>query len=768
MNVIKFNQEILMKKTKEKFLNTNSNLEEEIEIQNFPKNREIISVNSINSLNSSSNSMKTHSIISNSEDEEFKIDAKWRAKGFLRGADPELITSELLIRIDQLKEKLSSKNNFIDKLKENIVQDDKVKGDLQNKINDLKNNMDTLRQRMEKIDDFDLDDEELNELMGKINHNEEEKDELLGNPLNDQSKNFSPGVNSMSGVGNALMNEYQVRLYFNNQKSCWGRFKIGLSMFIEFFIPFKKEMKYLFSRYDRSITGIFDFYRFLFLFNFLIFSTASYMLISHLMLKFGDSASNTSSNVKSTASNTDETICKIFLPCAILYSRFSTEEKSVYSFTFMGICVVLFIGLIYKWTDYKRNDILANLFDANELNFSKEVFNPWDWSVKDAYHQEGAVIKLKNIFTIGIIEEEIKDKIKKRTLTEKIKLVVRRMLSLFLSIIILVLDAGLVAGVYFLQAYIVYRDEDKKSTSTTDIIAMFLPSLGIAVINAIIPKLLGMCILIEKWDFNSTIIVQSIWRNYMAKLFTQGVVYLLLVMFLILEKTPDEVFGLKELQFDLTLGCSSVVTLVEEENKSILSSLTKRSFSNYANCKEDAAASTFLNNLLTDFFLRKILPPVMVTLRYLYFVKYKKEGKFKLPYDNINSVANLLMFNIQIYLLIPFFPFILMISPVLLYIDFKYEVMSLKYFFDKPEKLTMQKKSGYFIMTLFTFTMLGIIMCFILLYTNKLSHDNYMECYVDSEGKIYQYYNPNNLCGPFADGERPKDTLYKALTSNST
>jgi hypothetical protein len=726
-----------MKKKKENFLNTNSNFDSEIEIQDL--------------------SMKTHSIISNSEDEEIKIDAKYKAKGILRGADPELITSELLIRIENLQEKLKSKNSLIDKLKENINQDDKVKGELQNKINDLRNNMDVLRERMEKIDDFDIDDEELNELMGKINHNDE-KDELL-NPssMNDQSKNFSPNVNSMTTVGNALMNEYQVRLYLKNQKSCWGRFKINLNNFLEFFIPFKKEMKYLFSRYDRSITGVFDFYRFLFLFNILIFITSSYMLITHIITK-----------IENNSTTSDESICKIFLPCAILYSRFPTSENSVYSFTYMAICIVLFIGLIYKWTDYKRNDILTNLFDSSEINFSKEIFNPWDWSVNSNYLQEGAVIKLKNIITIGLVEEEIKERIKNRSFEEKFKLLIRRLLSLILSMIILIIDAGLVAGVYFLQAYLVYRDDDKKSTSSTDILAMFIPSLGILVINAVIPRLLNFCIMLEKWDFNSTIIVQSIWRNYMAKLFTQGVVYSLIVMFLVLEKTPYEVFGLKYLEFDLTLGCSNTYTLVEEDNKNILSGLTKRSFSNYANCKEDEAASTFLNNLLTDFFLRKILPPVMLALRYAYFIKFKKNKTFKLPYDNINSVANLLMFNIQIYLLIPFFPFILLISPILLYIDFKYEVFSLKYYFEKPEKLTMQKKSGYFIMTLFTFTMIGIILCFILLFTNSIGHGNYMECYVDENGKIYQYYDTTKLCGPFRDGERPKDTLYKAFTSDST
>ena len=230
--------------------------------------------------------------------------------------------------------------------------------------------------------------------------------------------------------------------------------------------------------------------------------------------------------------------------------------------------------------------------------------------------------------------------------------------------------------------------------------------------------------------------------------------------------------SVKNFDFGFYLSCSYNKVMISNETEyssTILANpqITMRSYNNYANCKEDEASTIFLLNLLIDWISRKIVPLVVLLLRYIVCRGCRSKKIFKSPYDDINSVSSHLLFNIQIYLLVPFFPFILLISPILLLIDFKYEVFMLKYYYEKPEKMTLQEKSGYFVMTLFTFAMIGIIIAFVLFFVNPVSHHNYMQCYQDSAGVVYEYYNSTFNCGPYANNEVPKSTVYQTFASNT-
>ena len=75
-------------------------------------------------------------------------------------------------------------------------------------------------------------------------------------------------------------------------------------------------------------------------------------------------------------------------------------------------------------------------------------------------------------------------------------------------------------------------DDDKKSNSFLDYITMILRSIGIILVNALINILLDLCLKLEKCHFNSIVILQSIWRGYMSKLLTQGVIYSLIIIFM--------------------------------------------------------------------------------------------------------------------------------------------------------------------------------------------------------------------------------------------
>jgi len=650
----------------------------------------------------------------------------------------------------QLKEKIHSKNQYIKKMKAVLESDDKMKGDMMLKIKELREKIKSMKEKINDANNFD--DEEINELLENLDNksilNMDTKADDVGVTIANENKMTQ---NYIGISGNALMNDYQTRIYLTNSKTRWGRFKILLGKIFSFFVPFKSELKYLFARYDRNVSGMFEFLRFLFIFNVLILFTASYMLINHLV---------------TYEQRKDSMLCKFYLPCRIFYSRFSELDKMTYSFTFIAICVVLFIGLIIYWTDYKRHNLLQTLFDSDSLLYSKLVFNLWDWNVNNTNSKLDTTTRLKNIFTIGVSETIIKENIMKRSSAVKARLLMRRILSFFLSILILGFDIFCVVSLYLLQAYLMFIDSDKEKTSVTDILVSFLPGVGLAVLNMIIPKLFELCVSLEKWDFNSTKLVQLLWRIYIAKLFTQGVVYAFLIMFLILGLSPQEIFQISSFDFNFDLKCPGTSKLITATATDILAKSKLIEYTNYTNCKEDQFSMNLLLNLIIGFFSNKIIALGMFLFRYIYNYKIKKTANYKSKFNVINSATDVLMLNIQIYVLFPFFPYIFFLSPILIYLQFKIEFWYLKFLYSKPDKLSLQNKTGYFLMTLFTFTMIGLIIVFILYFTNGISHTGYLQCYT---GDAYYYLiNSGRNCGPFKDKEPPKTIVYQTLEKNSS
>ena len=112
--------------------------------------------------------------------------------------------------------------------------------------------------------------------------------------------------------------------------------------------PFRKDLKYIESRYDRAITNVFTFTRFLILFNTFTALVFLYIFIRHIYIQndeLGD-------------------FCDGFYPCGFFYSNFVAEEALSYTvsmllfmwsmykntkanFTIIGISIVVFFGCLY-------------------------------------------------------------------------------------------------------------------------------------------------------------------------------------------------------------------------------------------------------------------------------------------------------------------------------------------------------------------------------------------------------------------------------------
>jgi hypothetical protein len=315
---------------------------------------------------------------------------------------------------------------------------------------------------------------------------------------------------------------------------------------------------------------------------------------------------------------------------------------------------------------------------------------------------------------------------------------------------------------YLVSGYLTYNDDDKNSTSYKDILVGMIPSVGLVILDVIVKTLFDLCIKIEKWDFESTKLAQRMWRSYLAKLFTFSVVLYLLCQFAILEAKPEDVFGHSNFDFQIALSCPSTSAIY---NEGITYDLLD--YTNYNNCKEDYAANNLFVNLMTEFASNKITPFVILLVRYIYYKKIKKsEENYKPSFAVIDQATEVLVFNIKLYTLFPLFPFILLIAPILLFIQFKFTLFKLKRLTDKPKEMSLQDELAPFLMTVFSISMLGVIGILILYYVFPINRNNYLMCYKGMDDNLYYNYGSSS-CGPYGDNITFKDSFVEVLQTNN-
>lgn len=684
--------------------------------------------------------------------------------------------------IQDLREALEEKQKQINQMKDLMIEDEEVKINLKDKINALTDRIEELQQGF----DDNLNDDEIDILLGRNNAAVDifnEEDDSNTNPIKDVIDNTEEykNLDFVLGGGNAMMNDYHTRVAFLRSKTCWGRFKLTLEKLYEFFIPFKADIKSLMQRYDMNVSGVFRFIRFLLCMHILISLSQAYLLINHIIVYFQAlnsstiTDSTTISNVPVTNTsdvdiNQDLFFCRYYIPCFLYFSRFTTEERLTYSLTFLFSSIFLFFLISNKWIWSKRMDVLNELFFNEEKQFSKTFFNIWDWNVQSKEDLDDAKKKIKNLLTIGVKEEYLKEVLKKRTYEEKFNLFVRRTIGIILSIIVLIIGGVLVFIFYLFQGYIKSQIGTSDSLSAIDIVIQLLPGIGLSFINSIFPIFFNLIVKIEKWDFNYTILSQLVWRNFFFKAFTTGIVYFLIIYYGVLANVPN-FLGSTDFDFELTPSCPSNnyvnVTVTNTTTASGVSFPTELvSFTGYSNCVEDHVGLQLITNISVDFVLRIVSPFGILLFRYLYYKKYKGKTNYKKKYDLTDLSTDMLIFSMQLLLIFVFFPFISFLSPLLLLIIFKFEVYHLRKLNMKPERMTLINKSEHFIITIYTFLLIVMLIFMVYYFKLALPYKNYMNCF--SDGSTYQLSYSLKSCGPYSANEPYENIIIETINNNTT
>jgi hypothetical protein len=499
-------------------------------------------------------------------------------------------------------------------------------------------------------------------------------------------------------------------------RTLYGKIRHQIHNILAFFTPFKGDMSLIAYRYNRDVQGYFQSSRSLMIISFFVFLNYTYFLITHGL------------NFDYSTTNSDGIYCKYMIPCMLFYSRVKINETMAFSISYVVMTFLVFILSLMRWNSFRKIYVNSKLYDREETKFSQFFFTSWDWSIKTKATYIEKKRRLRDLYKISMSEVEILQKIKSMTTQEKWVRYLFRLLSFFLSILVL---CAYFVGIY--MAYIIrnlVRDKSNVKTSYkgVDIIIEMIPTILIVAFNFFFPWVFKLLTKIEKWDYQATIENIMTIKYFIAKLFGLATIYFVNIYFNLLGNTWTNLFN-KTLATNInenTFGCPGTYS-ISTSDISARAALTPISKSLYAECREDDVVINILFIAILEFIVRKIVDGLSWSFLYCFSSKRKKGESYKWPFNPGLCAVNNYIFNIELYAIISFFPYIVAITPLILIAEFKFDVFKLKYLRSIPIKFNLQQENGYLIMFLFIFTSLIICIFNTIFYISNFPHNNYAE-----------------------------------------
>lgn len=464
------------------------------------------------------------------------------------------------------------------------------------------------------------------------------------------------------------------------------------------FIILKADYRRIESRYDKSIAAYFGFYKFLVNLSILILAIYCYLLISH-MINFDDSLVSTCSGTL----------------CFTLYYSFNTDEASTYILTFIGMILVTVIAAITKWVRADKLKVRSEIYGGNEAKlkkFSAIVFNSWPWAINSEVDTSDQFSNIQNLISNAIAETIKQQNAANRTAKQKTALLGKRIIGSSIFLFILMSGWVIIALLALSEKNIASNFEN--SGTALRLFMRFLPKFGISAVNAMFPALTSKITAVESWDTSSFIITVQIIRIYLAK-----VLNIVLYALLNLELATDNVWFLSN-EGSIPFQPSNF------------------------NCREDQAGINLAILVITEAILGKLIPLGFVLIDWS-IAKCRKQPSWKKEIKVAQQVINAIYFQGLLWITFPYFPYIMILAPIFLFIDFKFQSWRLRTIQVKPLEQTQSYDVLILIMRLFNITVLMILGYFGFFLTVKSVHGTY----------------GSNLmnCGPFESKTSANDAL---------
>ena len=188
-----------------------------------------------------------------------------------------------------------------------------------------------------------------------------------------------------------------------------------VSIIMDKLVPLGNDVEHLKARYDYTISGFFVFFRFLVGFSMLTALVFAGLLIYH-MLTFEGSFTDTNGG---------------FYPSFTLFSSFTAKYATTYAGTIQLFMIFAICCSLSRWIRFFKDQTRHELYENKNVKYSKLIFNWWDWTMCAEDDCSNLIATNLSELKLIIYEESVMSAIAKRTIKERLALLIRR-LSIFL------------------------------------------------------------------------------------------------------------------------------------------------------------------------------------------------------------------------------------------------------------------------------------------------------------------------------------------------
>jgi len=138
-------------------------------------------------------------------------------------------------------------------------------------------------------------------------------------------------------------------------------------------------------------------------------------------------------------------------PKFTLFSSISKNLSTVYAGTIQGFIVISIFFTLSRWTRFFEEKTAQQLYDESLSQYSKLLFNCWNWNLSTPEECENAKVSVCNELKLVLFEANVKALIEKRTIAETVSLYIRRGILICVNIVILAFGWAGIAAIYIYE-----------------------------------------------------------------------------------------------------------------------------------------------------------------------------------------------------------------------------------------------------------------------------------------------------------------------------
>jgi hypothetical protein len=244
----------------------------------------------------------------------------------------------------------------------------------------------------------------------------------------------------------------------------------------------------------------------------------------------------------------------------------------------------------------------------------------------------------------------------------------------------------------------------------------------------IFPEIYKRFVYLEKWQLASTLANHLVIRYYIARIWGLMTIVFANSYFNLLG------FNMQSLIFiggDVlkvnTHGCPGTFNINLNAANTSFSSLVRIDKAFYSDCAEDETIINVLFYAIADIIIRKLYELIAFSFQYCFSKKRKQGISYKWPYRTLKASADFFICFLTFNIIIVFFPYFTVLIPLLLFLEYKYNIFKLTKLREKPIQFNLEQENGYMTMILFNIAMILLVCFHVIFYITMMPHNNRAE-----------------------------------------